>query len=113
MPAPSPLELQRLREVAASDLLAEIITRQGVNCFEGASGRSRSAQPVIFVPQESRLISASQASTQAGISAQAEVAGPAPEVPLPAPVAAPAQPLQEPAAEVSDVPMWRACASSG
>ena len=104
LPAPSPLELQRLRDAAASDLLAEIITRQGVNCFEGASGRSRSAQPVIFVPQESRLASASPIPAPAGIPALAAVAAPKAAVALPAQVAELAPPSPAVAAEVSAVP---------
>ena len=52
LPAPSQQELLRLREAAASGVLAEIISRQGIGAFEGASGRYRSAQPLFFVTQE-------------------------------------------------------------
>jgi hypothetical protein len=103
LPAPSQLELQRLRDFAASSLLNEIIARQGVNSFEGAAGRARSAQPVIFVPQESRTAPPARAPSP-GVPAQAAAAGPAPEVVPPEPAAEPALSLQEPTAAVFTVP---------
>ena len=103
MPALSPLELTRLRDAAASDLLAEIIARQGINCFDGASGRSRSAQPLIFVSQESRLASAPSDTAVPGIPVQAVVSGPELEVVVPAQADVPSTPRQNPASEVSGI----------
>ena len=100
MPALSPLELTRLRDAAASDLLAEIIVRQGIKCFEGASGRSRSAQPLIFVSQESRLAPDPPDPAVPSIPMQAVVAGPVSEVVAPAQADVPSSPLQETADEV-------------